>query len=116
MPTTTLPETQRQRRGHGFYPTKAAKLPALYATESVPAEDKIIRAHYFLGGCDWYLVELDAETGLAFGFVNLGDPANAEWGYIDLTELEAVAVGPLRQPVERDMDWAPKPFNAIWTR
>lgn len=96
-------ETQRARRGHQFWPTKAVKLPALYSTEKVELADKVIRAHYFVAGCDWWLVELDA-TGTAFGYVCLGDPDNAEWGYIDLTELEAVRVRGMFV-VERDCHW-----------
>lgn len=98
-------ETQKARRGHQFWPTKAANLPALYATETTTVYEKVIRAHYFVGGCDWWLVELDA-NGKAFGYACLGDPDNAEWGYIDLNELEAVKVGGLFV-VERDCYWKP---------
>ena len=65
------------------------KLPRLYSTEDVRIPDKIIGMHFFIGGCDWWIVESD-ENGLMFGFANLGDPQNAEWGYICLDELKSI--------------------------
>lgn len=87
-------------------PPSRPAIPRLYATENVPTADKVICAHYFLAGCDWWVVELDREQALAFGYVCLNDPANAEWGYISLEELEAVNVPPYGQPVERDCHWS----------
>jgi hypothetical protein len=112
--TNKLPETQRLRRGHKFYPTTAAKVPALYSTEDTKAADKVIRAHYFVGGCDWWVAEWNPADGDAFGFVCLGDPQSAEWGYFDLTELEALKYAWM--VVERDMHWAPRPFAQVWDR
>ena len=112
---TERQETQRQRRGHQFYPPESqmAEIPALYATEALRMPDKIIRLHYFLGSCDWWIAEIDRdnEESLAFGFVNLGDPQNAEWGYISLRELEEMTV--FGFVVERDLHWDPKPFSEI---
>ncbi|HUY98602.1 MAG TPA: DUF2958 domain-containing protein [Verrucomicrobiae bacterium] len=118
--TTRLPETQRRRRGHNFYPPKAvaARIPRLYGTEDVSLADKVIHLHYFSPSCDWWIAELDPETGEAFGFACLnGDRAMAEWGYVSLPELEAVNI---RRPlfagasydivVERDRGWTPQPF------
>ena len=34
-----------------------AKIPRLYATENVPAKDKIIHMHFFLASSDWYIAE-----------------------------------------------------------
>ena len=85
-------------------PTKKqlAKLPRLYATESIPAEEKIVYMHFFLGSADWYIVEYDGDD-LFFGFVNLGDPQNAEWGYVSFKELKGVRVGPFE--VDNDLYW-----------
>jgi len=88
-------------------------VPALYATEKVPMPEKIAVAHYFVGGCDWWIAEWDPKTGEAFGFICLGDPANAEWGYIPLTELETINVGGGLAIVERDCWWSPVPFARI---
>lgn len=112
MTVTKLPQTQRRRRGHGFYPTAAAALPPLYATDNTPAADKMVRAHYFVGGYDWWIVEYNPADGEAYGYANLGDPQNAEWGYISLPELEALRIRGW-QVVERDMHWEPKPFAEV---
>lgn len=98
-------ETNRCRRGHTFVPKSLIRdTPRLYATESVECAGKTVVAHYFVGGCDWYLVELDPETGDAFGYADLGC---GEWGYFNLVELEKTVVhGWL--VVERDLDFRPQ--------
>ncbi len=102
-------ETQWLRRGHPFYPPAelAVTIPALYATENVPCAAKTIHLHYFAGGCDWWLAEYDPATGRGFGYVCLGDPQCAEWGYVDLAELEEVSVARGLVIVERDLHWTP---------
>lgn len=104
-----LPEQNRDQRGYCFYPTAA---PRLYATENTPLAEKPVVAHYFVGACDWYVVEFDLISGVAFGYACLGDPALAEWGYIDLPELEAVRMPP-GFVVDRDLYWAPCTFARI---
>lgn len=108
----TLVESLRRRRGHDFYPPleERAAMPVLYATEKIPADEKTVRLHYFIGGSDWWIVEVDWSEGLAFGFCDLGH-GGGEWGYVSLTELEAIAVGPYQQPVERDLHFDPAPFR-----
>lgn len=102
-------------RGHSLIPSGAVvrSWPKLYATEKLPMRDKVIHAHFFVGACDWWLAEYCAET-LAFGYVNLGDPQCAEWGYFDLAELAALSVEhPAGFPlvVERDLHWTSKSFG-----
>ena len=106
---TPLVETLRRRRGHRFFPSvgQARTIPALYETEQVAAPDKTLHVHYFAGGSDWWIAEYDPQTGMAFGYACLGDPQGAEWGYVDLTELEAVAVQRGLVVVERDLHWEP---------
>src|SRR5437763_16878759 len=99
-------ETRRRERGHLFYPTddEAARIPRVYATEHIPLDDKLLHLHYFTAACDWWIAEYDPESGRAFGYACLnGDARNAECGAIDLTELEAVRVGPVM--VQRDLHW-----------
>lgn len=103
---TEILETQADRRGHRFYPAPAEALPRLYETEHLSIGDKIVRAHYFVGGCDWWLTEYDPDSHIAFGYACLGDPAFAEWGNVSLLELEQVRVHNLFV-VERDLLWAP---------
>lgn len=113
--TTTRPawatESQRERRGHDFYPSSSqlVAVPAPYATEEVPCEEKILHLHYFAGGSDWWVAEVDQQTGQAFGFARTGGYEPGEWGYFDLPDLERVqartAAGPM--VIERDLHWTP---------
>ena len=84
------------------------QLPKLYATERVPAADKIAVVKFFTPDTSWswYVCEFDGDDTL-FGFV-IG--LEAEWGYISLAELQSVR-GPLGLRVERDRYWRPKPMR-----
>ena len=96
-------ESNRRRRGHAFLTTTMLKtIPALYATEDVPCAKKTLFAHYFYGSHDWYIAELDPETGRAFAYCP-GHPG--EWGYVDIAEMEAT-VGAM-SVVERDLYFTP---------
>lgn len=117
-----VPEQNRHRRGHAFYPpfVDLAKIPALYATENQRADEKVMHLHYFTGGCDWYIAELDPTEGLAYGWARVNYPVG-EWGYIHLVELEELYRPPrvtmvngragLFAPivVERDLLFRPAP-------
>lgn len=84
------------------------KIPRLYSTEEFPSADIIIHAHFFIGGCDWYIAEYDPEKRLFFGYVILGDDyVNAEWGYISLDELCEVRT-PKGFEIDRDLYWKPR--------
>lgn len=97
------------------------KIPPLYGTEATPTDETVIWAHYFLLAADWWIAELDPESGMAFGYACLGDPGLAEWGYVSLVELSQLVASP-RHPisvngelveievdlvVERELDWRP---------
>ncbi len=107
MTDEIVDETNRELRGHAFYPPAdaVAGIPGLYGTEKVPLDEKVIHLHFFVGACDWWLVEYDPKERQGFGYVCLGDPHMAEWGYVDLVELERIQAGPL--VVERDLYWTP---------
>jgi len=107
--------------------TELAKVPRLYETENVPAKDKIIWMHFFLGNSDWFIAEFDGDDTF-FGFACLNGWTDlAEWGYISYKELKELKV---KQPigidgqrmlipleVDRDLNWMPrKAFNVSLIR
>ncbi len=128
---TNLPEPNRNWRGHDFWPPAGVleAIPALYATEDTPEREKVVHRHYFAGACDWWVVEVDSidRPQLAFGYACLGDPAMAEWGYIDLHELAGIFRPPsFGEPhpggvtmvvppliVERELGWATCPAGEV---
>jgi hypothetical protein len=64
-------------------------IPKLYETESVPVEKKVIHQAYAIPsvGFYWLIAEIDEKENIAFGFANLNDDMNAEWGYIPIDEV-----------------------------
>jgi hypothetical protein len=68
-----------------------SRIPKLYETEDLPLKDKLIHLHFFIGGCDWWIAEYDGDD-LFWGFADLGDPQNAEWGYISFSELKDIQI------------------------
>ncbi len=49
-----------------------------------------VHLHYFVGGCDWYIIEKDMQGGVeqAYGYAILhGDYQMAECGYISIEEI-----------------------------
>ena len=106
------------RRGHSLLPSdeELEKIPHLYATEHTYLDDKVVWLRFFAGPADWYLMELDREEALAFGWVDLGDPQNAELGYFSLQELadlEARTRQGFTVVVERDLYWEPMTFGGL---
>lgn len=88
-----------------------ARLPRLYETEGIAAEDKVIVMHFFFGSCDWYAAEFDGvDTFLGFVILN-GDLQCAEWGYFSLAELDEINFTGFQ--VDRDLYWQPCPAGRI---
>jgi hypothetical protein len=121
-------ETQKRRRGHLFLPPRDVlnRIPEYYDTEHTIADHKVIWIHYFSGGCDWYLAELDRVDWIGYGAADIGH--GPEWGPFSLPELERVrADGRIvtlgmapqmhRVPglliVERDCHWTPRTWGEI---
>ena len=78
---------------------KIKAVPELYETDG-QGDDAVIALHYFLGGSDWYVTELDTEERIAFGYVILNEDTEiSELGYISLNELLGI------QDVELDLHW-----------
>ena len=100
--------------GHLIQQLAALNIPPLYATESTPAEDKVICARLFAlaSAATWYIVEFDPEEQVAFGYADLGDPTCAEWGYVSIAELESLRwLGVPR--VELDANFTPTKFGDL---
>ena len=78
------------------------KIPKLYETEDTAVERKVIHQRYQIKyvGFYWLIAELDREKNLAFGYANLNDDQNAEWGYISVEEI-------LENGAELDRTWKP---------
>lgn len=89
------------------------RIPKLYETESVPLKDKVISLHFFMAGCDWYIVEYDGED-LFFGYSILNNDLDcAEWGYISFSELKALKIGFLEVDCELEEYWGVKKVSDI---
>lgn len=118
-------ELNRDLRDHPFLPDDISMIPALYGTEEVEIEDKTIHLHFTIPQAmqafDWWVAEYDPEANVAFGYACLnGDTQNAEWGYINLEELEnMVAHIPIEVVVVRDTSFVPKRWSEVlqlWRR
>jgi hypothetical protein len=119
-------ELQREHRDHSFLPDDIGSVPSLYATEEISEGEKAVFLHYFIpnsmSAFDWWIVEYDPEQNLAFGFACLnGDAQNAEWGYINLEELENIHISRTVPPlvVIREVEFTPKPWHEVraeWQR
>ena len=94
-------------------PTKEQldRISRLYETEHIPAEEKLIHLHFFIGGCDWYVSEYDGDD-LFFGFAILNsDFEMTEWGYISFAEMKSISVHGLE--IDCETDWTLKKANEI---
>ncbi len=45
------------------------EVPELYCEKfaETPLEERIVHMHFFLGGCDWYVIEYNSEDEIFFG-------------------------------------------------
>lgn len=92
---------------------RLAHIPRLYETEDTPLKDKLIHVHLFMAGSDWYISEYDGED-LFFGFVVLNaDYANSEWGYISLSELQAINIDGIEIDCELEQFWQVRPAGQV---
>ncbi len=62
-------------------------LPKLYETENIKTNNKILKVRYIAvnSNWEWYLVEYNKNTKIAFGYV-IG--YECEWGYFSLNEFD----------------------------
>ena len=79
-----------------------SQIPKLYETEHIPIQDKLIYLHFFIGGCDWYVCEFDGQDTF-WGYANLNDDLNAEWGYVSFSELKSLSINGIE--IDCDLYW-----------
>jgi hypothetical protein len=108
-----IEEVLRKRRGHKFFPAAMKRWPKLGTHDDMPLAEVPIVAHYFSPVADWWVAEVNAETGQAWGYARYARmPENAEWGHFDLPELEAFYPS-VFHIVERDMHFDGGPAGDI---
>lgn len=88
------------------------KMPKLYETEK--NEEKIAIVKFFnpCGVGTWYGIEYDPKERIFFGYVDLGNPDFAEYGYFSLEELESIKL-PFGLKIERDLYFEPTNMKDI---
>lgn len=89
-------------------------IPRLYETEHIPANDKLIHLHFFIGSCDWLVAEYDGnDTFFGYAILN-GDYECAEWGYFSFKELKSVKVaGYCEVDCELEEYWTVRKFSEV---
>jgi len=81
-------------------------LPALYATEDIPIEQKIVYAKFFVANSCWTWFVLEGEwldNHEDFTFFGLVHGFEKEYGYFSLDELESVGITKPLYRIERDL-------------
>lgn len=85
----------------------------LYSQDGKGGEAKVV-AKFFspVGAATWFVTEGEKKNGdwLFFGYANLGDDQNAEFGYFRLSDLENLRL-PYGMGIERDLYFEPGKTN-----
>ena len=77
--------------------------------------NKVAFFHYFYGGSDWYITELDKKSNYAMGYVILnGDTQMSEYGSININELTDKSIGNILSNVNIDQYFKPQTLNQIF--
>jgi cold shock CspA family protein len=88
-----------------------AQLPPLYSQDG--KKDAMVIVKFFdpTGAATFYATEFDGED-LFFGFVDMGDPTQAEEGYFSLKELESMQLE-FGLGIERDLYFSQRPLSKV---
>jgi len=85
------------------------EIPNLYFQDE-KGKNAVVYLHYFYGGSDWYITELDKETNEAYGYAILnGDTQNSAFGYMSLSEFTDSIV-------DLDLYWSFQTLNEIFEK
>ena len=83
------------------------EIPKLYEQDG-KGKNAVVYLHYFYGGSDWYITELDKETNQAFGYAILnGNTQDSELGYMNLNEFTDSII-------DLDLYWSFQTLNEIF--
>ena len=114
--TTTLQwqDNHSRMRRHKLITKRLAKtIPAIGATANASETDELIaQVKLFCpySDRDWYIIEMDPETGLCFGLV---EGRATEIGYFELTELAESMIRNNVPAIERELHWKPATLREI---
>ena len=76
--------------------------------DKLKLKDQIVKAHFFYGQTDWYILDYDPSENMFFGYVILnGDTQNSEAGYISIDELHTI------KGIELDFHWDQKELGKV---
>jgi hypothetical protein len=76
--------------------------------DKLKLNDQIVKAHFFYGQTDWYILDYDPSENMFFGYVILnGDTQNSEAGYISIDELHTI------KGIELDFHWDKKELGKV---
>lgn len=105
------------QRGHRLVDASVLGAPPIYAMDEVPLAEVPVHAHFVSAAGDWWLTELDVDTGEGFGVARLADGA-PELGYFSLGEFVEFKPGSgqsngLPVGIERDLHWDQRPLGEI---
>ena len=103
---------------NSFFRERIAELNSLVGTIPLTYQsdregyEAAVWLHYFIGGCDWYITELDAAAidghhAQAFGIADIGH--GPELGYISIPEILAAGA-------ELDLHWTPTTVGTVMKR
>jgi len=99
-----LPLKNSNRTMNLLTKTCLKNVPPLYAQDG-KNDDAIVHLKFFYGGWTWFLLELDQNTGQAFGKVKSPFCPEGEYGYFDMNEL--AKFNQYGMAIERDKYWKP---------
>lgn len=86
-------------------------MPVTFDTAEVNPDEKVLYLHYFYKNIDWYIAEKDprlTEQIQAYGYcIKDKDMSNAEWGIINIEEIDAT------KKIELDLFFEPTVFSEL---